>query len=175
MVARSYSTQRSTTEARREEILEAAIPEFALHGLHGSSTERIAKAVGISQPYVFKLFGTKKKLFITAIELVCDRIREAFEMALAERPGQALEAMGCAYEALLSQRDELLVLLHGFAGAADEDVRNAVHARYREIVRFVREASGASDSEIQGFFGQGMLLTVAMAVGLEEFLPKPAT
>ena len=56
------TTHRKSAQERREEIVEAALVEFAAHGLDGGSTETIAKAVGISQPYVFRLFGTKKKL-----------------------------------------------------------------------------------------------------------------
>ena len=55
------TTQRQSAEERREEILEAALVEFADRGLHGTSTEDIARRVGISQPYVFRLFGTKKQ------------------------------------------------------------------------------------------------------------------
>ena len=59
----AVSERKSATE-RRDEILEAALVEFAAHGLDGGSTEAIAKAAGISQPYVFRLFRTKKQLFI---------------------------------------------------------------------------------------------------------------
>ena len=40
--------ERKSAEERREEILEAALVEFAAHGLYGGSTEAIARAVGIS-------------------------------------------------------------------------------------------------------------------------------
>src|SRR5690349_24775256 len=63
----AVTTRKSATE-RRDEILEAALVEFAARGLDGGSTETIAKAVGISQPYVFRLFGTKKQLFIATVE-----------------------------------------------------------------------------------------------------------
>jgi len=82
MKATTRAAPRRTIDERRQEILGAAISEFASWGLHGSSTERIAKQVGISQPYVFKLFGTKKELFIASVVLVCDRIRAAFQEAL---------------------------------------------------------------------------------------------
>ena len=61
-------TERKSAGERREQILEAALAEFAAHGLEGGSTEAIAKAVGISQPYVFRLFGTKKELFMATID-----------------------------------------------------------------------------------------------------------
>src|SRR6266550_2885193 len=61
-------SERKSANERRDEILEAALVEFAARGLDGGSTETIAKAVGISQPYVFRLFGTKKQLFIATVE-----------------------------------------------------------------------------------------------------------
>ncbi|MGH3145143.1 MAG: TetR/AcrR family transcriptional regulator, partial [Rubrobacter sp.] len=57
---------RKSSLERRETVLDAAVVEFAEKGLHGASTEGIAERAGISQPYVFKLFGTKKGLFLSA-------------------------------------------------------------------------------------------------------------
>ncbi len=54
-------TERKSAEERRDEILNAAMLEFAERGL-GASTDEIARVAGISQPYVFRLFGTKKEL-----------------------------------------------------------------------------------------------------------------
>src|SRR5258706_3911558 len=90
--------ERKTAEERRDQILDAAITEFAIGGLHGTSTEKIAQRVGLSQPYLFRLFETKKQLFIAAIERcyaeTLDLFREAVEGAPRE---QALMAMGGAY------------------------------------------------------------------------------
>ena len=61
-------TTRNTAEERRKDVLDAALEVFAEHGLSGSSTDEIARRAGISQPYLFRLFRTKKELFIAAIE-----------------------------------------------------------------------------------------------------------
>ena len=55
----AVSTKRKSAEERRESVLDAAFEEFAARGLDGASTEAIAEKAGISQPYVFRLFGTK--------------------------------------------------------------------------------------------------------------------
>ena len=52
---------------RREEILAAAFDEFAEHGLDGTSTDVIARKAGVSQPYLFRLFGTKKELYLESV------------------------------------------------------------------------------------------------------------
>src|SRR4051812_50198187 len=90
--------ERKSAEERREEILEAALVEFAAHGLYGGPTEAIAKAVGISQPYVFRLFGTKKQPFIAATERCLRAAPEMFPTASAGlKGGGALQALGRAY------------------------------------------------------------------------------
>src|SRR5262249_21320393 len=50
---------RRTADERRAQILEAAIHEFALHGLHGATTAAMAARAQISQPYLFAQFHDK--------------------------------------------------------------------------------------------------------------------
>ena len=69
----SPTATRMTADERREAILEAARGEFASTGFHGTSTETIAERAGISQPYLFRLFGTKKELFIASVRRVLPR------------------------------------------------------------------------------------------------------
>src|SRR6059058_6608753 len=94
----AVATPRKSAEERREQILEAALVEFAARGLEGGSTEAIARAVGISQPYVFRLFGTKKHLFMATIERCLRGTLEMFHTASAGLSGEeALQAIGEAY------------------------------------------------------------------------------
>src|SRR5947208_9948128 len=72
---------RRTADQRRDEVIQAAVAEFAINGLHGTSTEMIAKRIGISQPYIFRLFPSKKDLFLAAIDRCFDRVEAAFEAA----------------------------------------------------------------------------------------------
>lgn len=174
--ARGGGIRKSAAE-RREQILEATISEFASRGLRGASVEDVAGRVGVSQPYVYRLFGTKKDLFLAAADLVCGRVLEAFRAAAESEPSDPLGAMGRAYAPLLARRDEMLLILQGFV-ADDPGVRDAVAERYAGLWRFVQEASGASDIETWNFFGSGMLLSVNAAVdlmprlGKEEWLEK---
>src|SRR5262245_34450201 len=93
-----------------EEVIEAATHEFARGGLDGTPTEAIARRVGISQPYLFRLFRTKKELFLAVIERCFDRTLETFRTAAGDRTGEdALHAMGRAYAGLLKDRTRLLL------------------------------------------------------------------
>jgi AcrR family transcriptional regulator len=161
---------RKSAAERREQILEAAIEEFAARGLRGASVEDLARRVGVSQPYVYRLFGTKKDLFLAAMGRMRERVQEAFAKAADNNPGNALEAMGRSYDRSLFGHKEQLMLLQGFAAADDDEVREAVGEGYAELWRFVQDRSGASDEEIFRFFAAGMLLTVDTAVGLMERL-----
>src|SRR5580765_5884635 len=117
------TTERKTKDVRREEIVEAAYQEFAERGYHGASTEDIARRAGISQPYVFRLFGTKKELFI-AVATRC--FRETLEMfqraAEGLRGKEALDAMGNAYvERLLTDRIRLRVQMQAYVACDDPE------------------------------------------------------
>ncbi len=163
---------RKTAEERREEILEAAVAEFAAGGLRGASVEDIAGAAGVSQPYVYRLFGTKKDLFLAAMRRVRGRVREAFRRAAEADPENALQAMGRSYDRSLLGRKERLMLLQGFAASDDPEVREAVGEGYAELWRFVEQTTGAGEEQVRNFFAAGMLLTVDAAIGLTERLGK---
>ena len=161
---------RMSAEQRREEILDAARHEFAERGLHGTSTEDIARRAGISQPYVFRLFGTKKELFLAAaagcFAETLDAMREA---AVGKQGEEALDAMGQAYMRLLNEDPRRLMLqMAMYAAASDPDVREVARHGYGELVSFVERASGAPTEEITRFFAYGMLLNVMASMGLDK-------
>ncbi|HZU11967.1 MAG TPA: helix-turn-helix domain-containing protein [Chloroflexota bacterium] len=154
-----------SAEERREDILRAAVVEFARGGFHGTSTEAIAARAGVSQPYLFRLFGTKRDLFIATVNSGFDRVEATFTAA-AGRPGNPFENMGNAYKDLLQHRDELMLQLHAYAAAGDPEIQAAVRARYAGLYRLVEELSGAGEEQVLAFFALGMFLNVAAALDL---------
>ena len=166
------TTIRLTKEERRREIVEAAMREFAVYGLHGTPVEAIAKRVGVSQPYLFQLFGTKKELFIAAMRRGFQRTVAVFRQAAAEAGPEAsteeiLMTMGVAYANLLeSDREILLMQLQAYAASEDEEVREAVREEFLRLVRFVQSASGAPDEAVRPWLAEGMLMNVAAAMDL---------
>jgi len=143
--------------------------EFARGGLDGTPTDAIAKRVGISQPYLFRLFGTKKELFLAVVGRCFERTTAAFAAAAKGRDGQdALQAMGHAYEDLLRDRTLLLVQLQGYVACQDPDVREVVRGGFRQLTRFVADVSGADADEVRRFFETGMLMNVVAAMELDR-------
>ena len=132
---------RKTAEERREEILDAAVAEFAAHGLRGASVEDMAENVGVSQPYVYRLFGTKKDLFLAAAGHVRERVLETFGKGAGAEHADALQAMGQSYNLEFFRREEMMLMLQGFAASEDSEVKEAMASGFAEIWRFVQEVA----------------------------------
>lgn len=160
---------RMSAEERRESVLTAALSEFARGGLAGTSTEAIASRAGISQPYLFRLFGTKKELFIAATRRCFDGVEARFRAAADGLAGNAaLDAMAKAYHDMLGDRDLLLAQLHGYAASSDPEVQAAMRDCYGRLWRTAEEASGADAESMRLFFAMGMLWNVAVALDLPD-------
>src|SRR5579862_2895317 len=105
---KTATRQRVPAAERRDALVEAAVHEFAHGGLHGTPVDRIARRVGVAQPYVFSLFANKRELFLAAVERCFDRVGDMFSRAAVEfDPATAppdvdlFMAMGNAYTELL--------------------------------------------------------------------------
>lgn len=169
--------KRMPAAERREALIDAAVHEFAQGGLHGTPVERIAKRVGVAQPYVFALFGSKRELFIAAVERGFERTAETFRAAAAEFAAgrgpegceDVLTAMGVAYKQLLESNRDCLMLQHqAYAACDDEVVRERVRRRFAMVVAVLRELSGADDERLDQFLSGGMALNVAAAMGVTD-------
>src|SRR5262249_51326397 len=158
---------RMSADERRELVLEAALSEFAGSGLHGTSTEDVARRAGISQPYLFRLFPTKKALFLALVERCFRRVEDAFNAAAEDLTGEdALEAMGRAYESLLEDRTLLLLQMQAYAACDDAAIRTATRAGYKKLWVLVERLTGLPFERVVEFFAMGMLMNVAAAMDL---------
>jgi len=152
---------------RREEVLEAAMIEFALGGLHGTSTEDIARRAGISQPYLFRLFGTKKELFLETVRRGFRHVLQLFqEAAAANREGDVMRSMGHAYGDHRRDRSRLMFQMQAYAACEDPEVRAVVREEFAALYKFVESVSAGNQEAVHQFFKTGMLINVAAAMDL---------
>src|SRR5215471_7690814 len=159
--------QRMPAAERREIVLDAAVVEFAAHGLAGTSTEDVARRAGISQPYLFRLFPTKKALFIELVGRCFRRVQDTFVAAAGESTGEeALMAMADAYERLLDDRTLLLLQMQAYAACDDPDIRAATRAGFKRLWELVERLTGLPFQTVVDFFAVGMLMNVAAAMDL---------
>jgi AcrR family transcriptional regulator len=176
------ATTRLTAEERRDEIVAAASIEFAVGGYAGTSTDAIARRAGVSQPYLFQLFGTKKELFIAAVRDCFARTHRTFEQsgnaarAAGLNPKQTLEQMGHAYiRLLIADRGVLRLQLQAYAACQDHEIQSFVRAGYIELWTTVATVSGGDETAVRGFFADGMLINVVASISdtasMEDFFP----
>ena len=166
--------RRLHADERRVEVIEAAIRAFASGGLAGTSTEEIARLAGVSQPYLFRLFGSKQQLFIASVERMFERIGTVFEDA-ARHPrtdvvgfDPVLASIGQAYRDLLADQTLLRLQLHAYAACDDPIVREVVRREFASLVARVAELSGQPPLALRDFFANGTLMNVAAAMDLTE-------
>jgi AcrR family transcriptional regulator len=165
---------RLTAAERKDDVVDAAIVEFAERGYEGTSTEDIARRAGISQPYLFRLFGTKKDLYIASVTRCFRETLELFQRAAEGLRGEeALHAIGNAYmEQLESDRVWLRAQMQAYAACDDPDIRAVVRAGYGDLIAYVRRVSGAEAPVVCRFFATGMLLNVLAAMQVTDN-PEP--
>ena len=172
---------RMPAEQRRELVLGEAMAAFAAHGYAGTSTEEVARRAGISQPYLFRLFPTKKALFLALVERCFRRVRAEFAAAAGELTGEeALAAMADAYEALLDDRILLLMQMQAYAACEDPEIRDVTRTGFRKLWEQIERITGLPYQTVVDFFAVGMLMNVAAAMNLPEvdgrwtsWCPKP--
>ncbi len=158
-----------TGRERRSQVLAIAAGEFADHGLHGASTEAIARRAEITQAYIFRMFGTKKALFLELVVAAFDRLTDGMDDAAGTGTGlDALSRMGARYNEMLADRTSLLLQLQGFAACGDPEVRDAVRASFGRMWQTVAETTGLDPVTIKAFLAFGMLLNNGAALQVAE-------
>jgi AcrR family transcriptional regulator len=167
------ASPRLNADERRADVLEAAIKAFAVGGYAGTSTEEIARLAGVSQPYLFRLFGSKQALFMAAVGRCFEKVRAEFTDA-ARHPLPAtdlhpvLSAIAARYAGMLKDLTLLRLQLHAYAASSDPVIRDFVRAEFARLIAAVSALSGEPVADLRDFFAQGMLMNLAAALELTE-------
>lgn len=164
-------------EDRRELILEAATGVFGDYGYVGTTTSQVAKAAGVSQPYVVRMFGTKEKLFLEVLQRALALLLEAFRAALAEEESDVplRRRLGLAYFHLMGNRGLLLSLMHGFVLGRDPEIGREGRRGFMDVYRFFRDEAGFSADEVQQFLAGGMMVNTMVGMRMaDDYDTEPA-
>ncbi|WP_217245519.1 TetR/AcrR family transcriptional regulator [Streptomyces sp. AC602_WCS936] len=164
---------RMSAEERRESVIRAAMSEFARGGYYGTSTEAIAKRVGVSQPYLFRLFPGKKAIFLAAAERCLQDARRVFMEASEGLHGEeALHAMANAYTQLIAEQPEKLqmqlqtyVAVAAAEAAGDLEFGEMVRKCWMELFDAVHVPLGGDVGETTTFMAYGMLVNALVGMG----------
>ncbi|MEU9737100.1 TetR/AcrR family transcriptional regulator [Streptomyces sp. NPDC048002] len=164
---------RMSAEERRESVIRAATTEFARGGYHGTSTEAIAKRVGVSQPYLFRLFPGKKAIFLAAAERCVEDTIRTFEEASEGLEGEeALHAMANAYTRVIVEHPERMLMqmqMYVAVAAAEAEGDHEFGATVRDgwlrLWDTVHLPLGAEIGQTTTFMAIGMLINCLTAMG----------
>ncbi|WP_436773260.1 TetR/AcrR family transcriptional regulator [Yinghuangia sp. YIM S09857] len=161
-------TVRMSADERRIAVIRAALSEFAKGGFHGTSTAAIANRVGVSQPYLFRLFDDKKALFLATVEHGFQRVEQTFAGATKGLRGhEAIHAMAHAYQDLLDADSDLLrIQLQAYVAAHDPELKPQIRKFWDSLDALVRDITGADAEVMTTFFARGMLCNVIAAIDL---------
>ncbi|RFA17928.1 TetR/AcrR family transcriptional regulator [Subtercola boreus] len=165
-------------EDRRELIMQAAMKVFGDYGYVGATTAQIARAAGVSQPYVVQAFGTKEQLFLAVIERALQSLLGAFARVVEsdrdapvgpEHPTLSAR-LGAAYVDQLNEPGLLLSLMHAFVLGKDHTIGPAGRGGFMQVYRYLRDAAGFSPEEVRAFLAEGMLINTMIGLRMiDEF------
>ncbi len=160
---------RMAGDERRVLILDAATEVFAERGYAGTTTDQVAVAAGVSQPYVVRMFGTKEKLFLEVLGRDLDRLLAAFRAELGVVSELSLsERLGIAYINLLQDRGLLLSLMHGFVLGSDPVIGKLARCGFLDVYRFLKNEAGFTPEDAAGFLAHGMLINTLIGVRMTD-------
>jgi TetR/AcrR family transcriptional regulator len=166
MMTENLTAPRMKAADRRELILAAATAVFGAKSYVGTTTDEVARAAGVSQPYVVRLFGTKAKLYMAVIERAYERVISAFREALPGPDEERLARMGAAYAGLLEERGMLPVIANSTALGGDPEIGPVAREGFNSIWRFVRDEAGFTEEETRNFMANGMLINAIVGLRL---------
>jgi len=167
---------RMPSDERRELVLDAATTVFGDTGYAGTTTDAVARAAGVSQPYVVRMFGTKEQLFLEVLNRALLKLMASFRTAIAGDPDVDIHRrLGLAYFELTADRGILLCLMHAFALGADPVIGTAARCGFMDVYRLLREEADMSGQEAADFLAGGMLANVVLGVRLfDDYDTDPA-
>ncbi|BFH59960.1 TetR/AcrR family transcriptional regulator [Paenibacillus azoreducens] len=166
---------KEASPSRRDQIIDAAVASFAEHGYYKTTTANVAKAAGVTQPYVFHFFKSKEDLFIAVLERAKGKIEEAFVNVEAP-PEQLVEVMGRAFGQLMkTHRDEMLVTMQAFT-TSEPGIRAIVRNHFTSIhqtviLRFERSGIPNAKFAASMFIGSGLIITMSEVLEAPELSP----
>ncbi|GAB3608736.1 hypothetical protein GCM10027414_08610 [Humibacter ginsengiterrae] len=166
--------ERVPSAVRREQILAAASRVFGERGYVGATTDQVARAAGISQPYVVRMFGSKENLFVAVLDRALEKLLEAFNHALAESRelgetrDETSTRLGMAYADLIRDRGILLCLMQSFISGHEPVIGEKAREGFLAIYRLLRNGAGMEPDELLGFLAHGMLFNVLIAMRMVD-------
>ena len=162
----------STAEIRKPVVAATAVQVFARGGFHGTTIADVARESQISPAYVFKLFPSKERLFVAALEecfvQIVAALEEGAKSAEDQSPDAILFAMGGAYAELVADRTLLMLQVHAQSVADVAEIGEALRHGLKQVTTYAQSRSGADDDAVQRFMAYGQLCHLIVTARIDE-------
>jgi AcrR family transcriptional regulator len=173
--------ERLPASERRAAVLDTACRVFGRCSYRGATTAEIAREAGVTEPILYRHFDSKRALYLACVDETWERVRAAWEEAIAREPDPHnwLPGMGRAFAAFKEQRSALAGLwAQALAEAGDEpELRKHLRRHVRDVHEFVAgvieraQAAGAipPDRNVRAeawiFIAIGLMATIGGRLG----------
>ena len=133
----SATRPRLTAVERRQAVLDTACRVFSRSSYRGATTAEIAREAGISEPILYRHFGSKRDLYLACMEEAWGSFRAVCEEALAGDPERSLGAIADAYMVRGRKIRVIDLWIQALNEASDDKViAAAVRKQIREVHDF---------------------------------------
>ncbi len=174
----TQTKQRLTGEARRQAVLETACRVFSRSSYRGATTAEIAREAGISEPILYRHFGSKRELYLACLDEAWASFRVEAEREIERAPEQCLGAIASLYMRS-GKRLRMIDLWNQALTEATEDkvIASALRKQIREVRDFfadvIRDGQSRGvlhpdrdpDAEAWIFLAAGLLATIDSRLG----------
>ena len=174
----TQTKQRLTADARRQAVLETACRVFSSSSYRGATTADIAREAGISEPILYRHFGSKRDLYLACLEHAWHTFRQEAQEAIDADPVGCLGVIADRYMAKGKRLRVVDLWIQALTVAPEDKViaaalRNQVrevHAFFAELIRDGQErgivvADRDPVAEAWIFVGGGLLATMDSRLG----------
>jgi AcrR family transcriptional regulator len=133
----TQTKQRLTAAARREAVLDTACRVFSKSSYRGATTAEIAREAEISEPILYRHFGSKRDLYLACLDEAWRSFRQSSEQAIADDPERCLGAIADAYMAKRARIRMVDLWIQALTEASEDSViASALRRQVREVQSF---------------------------------------
>ena len=132
--------KRLTAHERRQAVLDTACRVFSRSSFRGATTAEIAREAGISEPILYRHFGSKRDLYLACLDEAWRAFRAISEEAMTADPNGCLGAIGDAYMAKQARIRMIDLWIQALTEASeDEVIAAALRRQVREVHEFLAD------------------------------------
>jgi len=92
--ASALQTGRMTAAKRRVQIIDVVLRLVDEYGVQGTTTARIAAAVGVTEPTLYKYFDNRRDMLLAALDVVFDRAEDVVRSCQEDDAVECLRNIG---------------------------------------------------------------------------------